>query len=46
MNTGLARLSRSKRVPVTEIRLARKYREDFLPRFDESSLKEELDEGL
>ncbi len=35
MNTGQARLSRSYLVPVTEIRLARKYREDFLSRFDD-----------
>lgn len=46
MNTGQARLSRSNRVPVTEIHLARKYREDFQSRFDESSIKEELDEEL
>ena len=39
-------VKRTQRVPVTEIRLARKYREDFQSRFDESSIKEELDEEL
>ena len=47
MNTGQARLSRSNRVPVTEIHLATKYREDSLCRFDnKSSATEELDEEL
>lgn len=44
MNTGHARLSRSNHAPVSEIHLAMKYREEFLSRFDESNLKEELDE--
>ena len=46
MITGQERLSRSSRVPVIEIQLAWKYREDLLSRFDESSLTEELDEEL
>ena len=32
-------VKRTRRLPVTEIHLARKYREDFLSRFDEGSLR-------
>ncbi len=39
-------VKRTRRVPQSEIDLARKYRTDFLSRYDEQRLKEELDEEL